>query len=564
MESAQGPCHIASSDILALSRRRTIMSKSPLPSQILLGMLLATTAAGLLHAQTDLTGFWVFKVPRGDGTFSESYFELKQSGETITGNTAGGRAQLPVNEGVFRDGKLRFTVTFTGRASQAGGPPPTFTTVYEGTLQHEKFAMTMSGGRRGRNGGGPTTGEFERTIASAAMPPAKMPLPELHDIRENKLARTPPMGWNSWNKFAGAIDDEAVRGIADAMVSSGMKKAGYVYVNIDDTWQLDRDANGNITTNTKFPDMKGLADYVHSKGLKIGIYSSPGPKTCAGYMGSYGHEDQDAKTYSAWGIDYLKYDWCSAGTIYGDEDMQPVYQKMGDALLKSGRPILYSLCQYGNNKVWEWGAKVGGNSWRTTGDINDSWQSLDRIGFGTAVPGGIHKPGEPAPPGLTQYDIAQSATVGHWHDPDMLEVGNGHMTTDEYKTHFSLWCLLRAPLLAGNDLRDMTEDTKSILLNTDVIAIDQDPAGLPLKRVSQEGNTVVYMRPLKGGDIAVGMFNRGDQPAAIRVTWDSLGVAGKKLRARDLWQHAAAAVSGDGYTANVPIHAVVMLRVSAK
>ncbi|HUE21582.1 MAG TPA: glycoside hydrolase family 27 protein [Bryobacteraceae bacterium] len=518
----------------------------------------------MVHAQTDLAGFWVFKVPRGDGTFSESYFELKQSGETITGNTVGGRAQLPIDGGAFRDGKLRFTVSFTGRGGQPGATPPTFTTVYEGTLQGGKFAMTMTGGRAGRNGRGPSTGEFERAKAEAAMPPAKIALPELHDIRDNKLARTPPMGWNSWNKFAGAIDDKAVRGIADAMVSSGMQKAGYEYVNIDDTWELDRDANGNITTNTKFPDMKALADYVHSKGLKIGIYSSPGPKTCAGYVASYGHEEQDARTFSAWGIDYLKYDWCSAGTIYSDAEMQAVYQKMGDALLKSRRPILYSLCQYGNNKVWEWGAKVGGNSWRTTGDINDSWQSLDRIGFGTAVPGGIHKQGEPGPPALTQYDIAQSATVGHWNDPDMLEVGNGHMTTDEYKTHFSLWCLLRAPLLAGNDLRDMTDDTKSILMNTDVIAIDQDRAGLPLHRVSQEGNTVVFMRPLKGGDIVVGMFNRGDQPAEIGASWDSLGVAGKRLQVRDLWKHAAVTVNRDRYTDNVPMHGVVILRVTAK
>jgi alpha-galactosidase len=450
------------------------------------------------------------------------------------------------------------------RSGQRGGPPQIFTTIYEGTTQDNKFAMTMTGAGGSRGGQGLITDEFESTRAATALPPAKLPLPELHNVRDNKLARTPPLGWNSWNKFAGAIDDKAVRQIADAMVSSGMQKAGYVYVNIDDTWELGRDAHGNITSNTKFPDMQALAAYVHSKGLKIGIYSSPGPKTCAGYEGSYGHEEQDARTFAAWGIDYLKYDWCSAGNIYNDEDMQAVYQKMGDALRKAGRPILYSLCQYGRNKVWEWGAKVGGNCWRTTGDIRDSWQSLDSIGFGTAVPGAMLKPGEPAPPGLTQYDIARSATVGHWNDPDMLEVGNGHMTTDEYKTHFSLWCLLRAPLLAGNDLRNMSDDTRLILTNAEVIAIDQDPAGLPLKRVSQVGNTVVYMRPLKGGDIAVGMFNRDDQPADISVTWDSLGVAGRKVQARDLWKHAAVAVLGNKYTANIPTHGVVMLRVTAK
>ena len=260
----------------------------------------------------------------------------------------------------------------------------------------------------------------------------------------------------------------------------------------------------------------------------------------------------------------MKYDWCSASGIYGEDDMRAVYQKMGDALEKSGRHIVYSLCQYGLNKVWEWGAKVGGNAWRTTGDINDSWGSLDRIGFGTQVPGGPRKQGEPAPPGSTQLDIAPSAAIGHWNDPDMLEIGNGHMTTDEYRTHFSLWCLFRAPLLAGNDLRDMTEDTKSILMNTDVIAIDQDPAGLPLKRVSQDENTVVYMRPLKGGDIALGMFNRGEQPAEISVSLESLGVAGKKLQARDLWKHAPTTITGDRYSASVPSHGVVMLRLTAK
>ena len=539
-------------------------SKSPLVSRTALCALIVTLGAFFLYGQTDLTGFWAFKVPRGDGTFNVSYFELKQAGDTITGTTVGGRGQSPISEGTFRDGKLHFAVSFAGRGGQKGGPPQTFTTTYEGTLQGNKFALTTTGGRGGRGGRGPTTGEFERTKAEAAMPPAKLPVPALHDVRDNKLARTPPMGWNSWNKFNNTVDDKSVREIADAMVSSGMKKAGYVYVNIDDTWELGRDDKGNITTNTKFPNMKALADYVHSKGLKIGIYSSPGPTTCAGYVASYGHEEQDARTYAAWGIDYLKYDWCSAGTIYGDEDMQAVYQKMGDALAKSGRPILYSLCQYGRAKVWEWGAKVGGNCWRTTGDINDSWQSLDRIGFGPAVPGGIRKQGEPAPAGLTQFDIASGASFGHWNDPDMLEVGNGHMTTDEYRTHFSLWCLQRAPLLAGNDLRSMNDDTKSILMNTDVIAIDQDPAGLPLKRVSEEGTSVVFMRPLKGGDIAVGMFNRGDQAAEISVTLDSLGIAGKKLQARDLWKHAPVTISGDKYTASVPTHGVVLLRVTAK
>jgi len=337
-----------------------------------------------------------------------------------------------------------------------------------------------------------------------------------------------------------------VRQIADAMVSSGMKDAGYIYVNIDDTWEaVKRDAQGNITTNPKFPDMKALADYVHSKGLKIGIYSSPGPKTCAQYEGSYGHEEQDARTYAQWGIDYLKYDWCGAARIYKDEEMQAVYQKMGDALLRVGRPIVYSLCQYGRQDVWKWGAKVGGNLWRTTGDISDHWQSMDKIGF-------------------QQFDIAPYAKPGHFNDPDMLEIGNGGMTADEYRTHMSLWSLLAAPLLAGNDLRSMTDETKSILLNKEVIAIDQDPDVHPARPFSEPNATsVIVSRLLHDGSTALGLFNRADQPQTIEVKWDTIGLAGKKLRARDLWKHADVQVGADGYSATVPAHGVLLLKLRA-
>ncbi len=240
------------------------------------------------------------------------------------------------------------------------------------------------------------------------------------------LAATPPMGWNSWNHFAGKVDDKAVRAAADAMVASGMRDAGYTYVNIDDTWEAGRDAEGNIQTNSKFPDMKALADYVHGKGLKIGIYSSPGAKTCAKFEGSLGHEVQDAKTYAEWGIDYLKYDLCglreqmkAAGSPEAAHNiMIEAYTKMGKALKATGRPIVYSLCQYGDDAVWEWGPSVGGNLWRTTGDINDHYNRMAEIGFGQA--------------GLAKY-----AGPGHWNDPDMLEVGNGGMKPDEYRTHMA-------------------------------------------------------------------------------------------------------------------------------
>ena len=357
------------------------------------------------------------------------------------------------------------------------------------------------------------------------------------------LAQTPPMGWNSWNKFARQIDDRTVREIADAMVSSGMKDAGYVYVNIDDTWEGERDAQGNIQTNSKFPDMKALADYVHSKGLKIGIYSSPGPKTCARFEGSYQHEEHDAKTYAAWGIDYLKYDWCSARQVYMANDMPPVYKKMGDALKGTGRPIVYSLCQYGLEKVWEWGPSVGGNLWRTTGDIHDNWKSMSSIGFDRQI-------------GLEKY-----AGPGHWNDPDMLEIGNGGMNDAEYRTHMSLWCILAAPLLAGNDLRNMSDATKSILMNREAIAIDQDRLGKQGYRVVKDDLKEVWAKPLAGGNWAVGLFNRGEAPATITAKWSDLQITGEQ-KVRDLWAHADKGRFKDEFSAEVPPHGVVLVRLS--
>jgi alpha-galactosidase len=502
------------------------------------------SAAFYLYAQTSLTGYWVFRVPRGDGTFSESFFELKQDGDTIAGRAIRGAGEAPISEGTLKDGQLHFVVNIPGRAGAITK------VVYEGqSAANGKFALTMTGARPN-----PSSGDFQSSTKEAALPPARIPPPALHDVPDNGLVRTPPMGWNSWNKFAGRVTAEDVKGMADAIVSSGMAKAGYIYVNIDDTWEgPSRDANGNITTNTKFPDMKGLADYVHSKGLKIGIYSSPGPLTCAGYIASYGHEEQDAKQFAAWGFDYLKYDWCSAGNIYKDEDMQAVYQKMGDALLKAGRPIVYSLCQYGRSEVWTWAAKVGGNAWRTTGDISDRWLSLDGIGFGTRVPGN-----------RTQLDIASATQPGHVNDPDMLEIGNGGMTADEYRLHMSLWSIYSSPLLAGNDLRTMTDEIKSILMNAEVIAVNQDKAVKPAKKIAETGTTVILAKPLADGSMAVGLFNRGDDAAPVTLTWSSLGLTGKKLQARDLWAHQPVEVVAESYTVTVAKHGVVMLRVSAK
>jgi alpha-galactosidase len=332
--------------------------------------------------------------------------------------------------------------------------------------------------------------------------------------------------------------------MADAMVSSGMRDAGYVYVNIDDTWQGVRDAQGVLQPNHKFPDMKALADYVHSKGLKLGIYSGPGPRTCANYPGSYGHEEQDAKTYAAWGIDYLKYDWCSAGNIYKDDALQPVYQKMGQALQSTGRPIIYSLCEYGRGSVEKWGPEVGGNLWRTTGDISDKWQSMiDNI--------------------EKQVPTAPYAGPGHWNDPDMLEIGNGHMTDDEYRTHMSLWALTASPLLAGNDIRSMTDATKAILMNKEVIAVDQDALG---KQASpaKNGDLETWVKPLADGGAAVGVVNLGSSPASATVRAGDLHLPASVKTARDLWTHKDVQLAGGAYTATVPSHGVLMLRVPAK
>ena len=364
------------------------------------------------------------------------------------------------------------------------------------------------------------------------------------------VAVKPPMGWNSWNHFHSQVDDATIRAQAEAMVSSGMRDAGYLYVNIDDTWEGERDAQGVIHTNKKFPDMKALADFVHSKGLKLGIYSSPGPKTCAKYEGSYGHEAQDAKTYAEWGIDYLKYDLCglrdqmkAAGSPEAAHKvMVDAYVKMRDALRATGRPIVYSLCQYGNDAVWTWGASVGGNLWRTTGDISDKYARMAEIGFSQA--------------GLAKY-----AGPGHWNDPDMLEVGNGGMTTDEYRTHMSLWAILAAPLLAGNDLTKMTPETVAILTNKDVISIDQDAAGKQGDRVNATGPVEVWMRPLAGGDAAIGIFNRHPGTMMATVDIEKLGL-GKSVKAHDVWAGTDLGKLKSPYVVEVPAHGVVLLRLS--
>jgi len=496
-------------------------------NRIALVVVVAALSTGAAQSGP-LTGRWVSRVPNNDGTFRETVFVLNQQGASLTGTVITATSDQP-----FVDGEVAGD-TFSFASAPATNPRRT---LYRGTRTGDRITLTVV-----RPGRPDQMLSADRGPDSAGRLPARTEPPALHPVPDNGLARTPPMGWNSWNHFHGQIDDATVRAIADAMASNGMKDAGYTFVNIDDTWERGRDANGRITTNRKFPDMKALADYVHGKGLKIGIYSSPGPFTCAGYEGSYGHEMDDARTYAEWGIDYLKYDWCGAGRLYKDSEMQAIYQKMGDALRAVGRPIVYSLCQYGRQDVWKWGADVGGNLWRTTGDISDTWDSMTRIGFG-------------------QDELGPYAKPGHFNDPDMLEIGNGGMTDAEYRTHMSLWALLAAPLLAGNDLRDMKPETLAILTNRDVIAIDQDSLGRQGRRVKKDGDVEIWTKPLSGGATAVGVFNRGTGEVSTTLRCADLQLCGG-FRIRDLWTHADRGAFAETYAVSVPSHGVALLRVS--
>jgi alpha-galactosidase len=361
------------------------------------------------------------------------------------------------------------------------------------------------------------------------------------------LAPVPPMGFNTWNKFGCNVDEELIRGTADAMVETGMLEAGYKYLVIDDCWQVDRAADGSIIADPRrFPSgMKALADYVHGKGLLFGLYSDIGPKTCAGRPGAAGHFDLDAATYAAWGVDYVKVDWCHCD----DLDASTEYARFRDALRRAGRPIVLSICEWGRNDPWKWARGVG-QLWRTTADIGDNWASVVWI-IGA------------------NSRHADAAGPGGWNDPDMLEVGNGGMTFDEYKTHFSLWAIMAAPLMAGNDLRAMTEETKSILLNAEVIAVDQDPLGLQGRVVVERGyGGQVWMKPLADGSKAVAFVNYAERELAQYVRWSQIGLPAGPASVRDLWAHADLGVHTDNgkhyderFEVKIPPHGVVLVRI---
>jgi len=403
----------------------------------------------------------------------------------------------------------------------------------------------------------------------------------------DQIALTPPMGWNSWNCFAHAVSADRVKRAADALVKSGLVNHGWTYINIDDFWQNHRDtkdatlkgdfrdAQGNIVPNARFPDMKGLADYVHGLGLKIGLYSSPGPWTCGGCTGSFKHELQDAQIYAKWGFDYLKYDWCSYGSIAdgrvatdknipswseGKGKSDPAvaiypYKIMGEFLRQQNRDIVYSLCQYGMSDVWKWGGSVSGNCWRTTGDITDTWKSMSNIGF-------------------KQDQAAPYAKPGNWNDPDMLivgEVGWGNLhptrlTPDEQYTHISLWCLLSAPLLIGCDMEKFDDFTLNLLSNDEVLAVDQDELGKQATCVIKDGDVRIYEKELADGGRAIGFFNLGTAPVELKFSdFAKLGLSGKQT-ARDLWRQKDVATmdaAKDSLPLTIPAHGVVLYKFTA-
>jgi len=391
-------------------------------------------------------------------------------------------------------------------------------------------------------------------------------------VAEGQLALTPAMGWNSWNAYGRAVSDSLARAAADAMVSKGLIDHGWTYVNLDDGWERSaretdplfegpvRAPDGTMLTNKKFPDMKALGDYIHGKGLKFGIYSGPGPTTCQRLEASWQHELQDFRTFATWGVDYLKYDWCGYTSVLapGETNQQlPVlkrpYQVARTALNQVPRDIIYSLCQYGWGNVWEWGAEKGveGNSWRTTGDITDTWESMNGIGF-------------------QQVGHSKFASPGHWNDPDMLVIGkvgwgpklrDSRLTPNEQYVHITLWTLLASPLLLGNDLTQMDDFELNLVTNDEVLSVHQDPLGKAADRVSKRDELEVWSRPLADGSLAVGLFNRDEMDMKVGVTWSDLGVHGKQL-VRDLWRQKDLGTFDGEFSSVVPRHGTLFVRIT--
>ena len=387
------------------------------------------------------------------------------------------------------------------------------------------------------------------------------------------LALTPHMGWNSWYVWESHVTDQIMRNAADAMVSSGLINHGYQYINIDDCWMVKpgnsdaslggepRDIEGRIQPNHRFPDMKALTDYIHAKGLKAGIYTSPGPLTCGGHEGSYQHEEQDAQRFAEWGFDFLKYDWCSYGKIAKDQslaELQKPYRLMGDILRRQNRDLVFNLCQYGMGKVWTWGKEIGGHSWRTAGDLGGSFQG---------IPHALFRDGFDV---YARNELYRFAGPGGWNDPDYLLLGylsnwKGRttptpLTPNEQYTHVSLWCLLAAPLIFSGDLTRLDDFTLNLLSNDEVLEVDQDPLGKPGRRVSLDEDREVWVRAMEDGTKAVGLFNRGECETTVAAKWSDLGLKGKHA-VRDLWRQQDLGFFKDQFETTVPRHGVTLLRI---
>jgi alpha-galactosidase len=376
------------------------------------------------------------------------------------------------------------------------------------------------------------------------------------------LAPTPPMGFNTWNTFQTKISEDMLQAMVDSFVSSGMKDAGYQYFVLDDGWMsMERDNNGSLVADpVKFPHgMKAFADYVHAKGLKFGIYNCAGSKTCAGYPGTRGHEYEDARLYASWGVDFLKYDWCNTDSLNSPE----AYKTMRAALIATGRPIVFSICEWGDHKPWLWAGGVG-ELYRTTGDISANFAV--RISRGDWTPQSVTSILD------LQESIRKYNGPNHWNDPDMLEVGNG-MTYEEDKAHFSLWCMLAAPLAAGNDLRKMSAPTREILTNRELIAVDQDPRGISAFKMVLADSVELWIKPLKNNGIAFCFFNRSEKTKKIDLPWKDLnisdplsglaiGFASEQLNIRDLWSHKDLGTTIGNFKRTLPAHSVIVLKLS--
>ena len=491
-----------------------------------IALSLATAAPARPVGTADPVGVWLFDgAPSYPGV---TMMQVARRGARIEGTlTTAWYGPIAMRNAVLRGGTLTFDVR---NLNDPAHPTRRWTARFAGRAVRLRgdfwYAHTLQTGRRG-----------DAAQASARAFTFAAPLPVLGTLPDDGLARTPPMGWSSWNAFAARIDDRTIRSIADAMVASGMRDAGYIYVNIDDGWQGTRDAAGMLRPNAKFPDMKALADYVHARGLKLGLYSSPGPKTCAGYAGSYGHVAQDARSFAGWGVDYLKYDLCSGEWFYADADsVKRAYHAMGVALRATGRPIVFSLCQYGRFDVADWGRSVGGHLWRTTGDITDDYKTMSDIGF-------ERNPKFP------------HAGPGGWNDPDMLEIGNGGMSEDEYRTHMTLWAIQAAPLLMGHDLRTTTPAAAALLDHDEVIAIDQDALGVQGRPLSRRDGLEVWRKPLAGGAVAIALFNRTGAPTAIALP-DRPAAA----HLRDVWNRRDLPATTQALT--VAAHGAVLVRLA--